>query len=81
MLAVGMGRGEVTPYLIEGVVIACENSPENVTLSGDQKQINQVAMAIAEKQPATLVRHLKVGTAYHSRKSFSSHSGHPSSQV
>lgn len=71
---IGMGRGEVTPYLIEGVVVACENSPENVTLSGDKKQINQVAMAIAEKQPEILVRHLKVGTAYHSRKSFPSRS-------
>ncbi|KAL8697588.1 MAG: hypothetical protein Q9201_007049 [Fulgogasparrea decipioides] len=69
MLAVGMGRDLVTPYLIEGVVIACENSPDNITLSGDKEQINKVAVAIADKQPETFVRHLKVGTAYHSRKS------------
>ncbi|KAL8728458.1 MAG: hypothetical protein Q9181_005336 [Wetmoreana brouardii] len=68
MLAVGMGRGAVTPYLIEGVVVACENSPDSVTLSGDKKQINKVAVAIADKQPEMFMRYLKVGTAYHSRQ-------------
>lgn len=67
MLAVGMGHNAVTPYLIEGVVIACENSPDSVTLSGDKKQINEVANNIADKQPDIFLRHLKVGVAYHSR--------------
>ncbi|KAL8874314.1 MAG: hypothetical protein Q9198_006904, partial [Flavoplaca austrocitrina] len=66
MLAVGMGQETVTPYLVEGVVVACENSPQSATLSGDRKQINKVAQAIADKHPETLVRHLKVGVAYHS---------------
>lgn len=70
MLAVGMGRDAVIPYLIEGVVIACENSPGSVTLSGDKKQINRVALTIADKLPEISLRHLKVGTAYHSSKSF-----------
>ncbi|KAL8721428.1 MAG: hypothetical protein Q9225_001903 [Loekoesia sp. 1 TL-2023] len=70
MLAVGMGRDAVTPYLIEGVVLACENSPSSVTLSGDKKQINKVALTIEAKSPETFVRHLKVGTAYHSGKVF-----------
>lgn len=68
MLAVGMGRTAVTPYLIEGVVVACENSPDSVTLSGDKKQINKIAINIVDKKPETLVRHLKVGVAYHSRR-------------
>lgn len=68
MLAVGMGKTAVTPYLIEGVVVACENSPDSVTLSGDTKQINKIAKNIVDKEPDTLVRHLKVGVAYHSRR-------------
>lgn len=44
MLAVGMGKHLVTPYPTEGVVVACENSPENVTLSGDKKPINKIAI-------------------------------------
>lgn len=69
MLAVGMGHTAVTPYLIEGVVVACENSPDSVTLSGDKKQIDKIANNIADKEPDVFVRHLKVGVAYHSRRS------------
>ena len=68
MLAVGLGGESVTPYLIEGVVLACENSPDSVTLSGDQGQVKQVAERITEDKPGVLVRHLKVGVAYHSRR-------------
>lgn len=68
MLAVGAGRDAVTPYLIKDVVVACENSPESVTLSGDKEQIIKVANDIADKQPEVFVRHLKVGMEYHSRK-------------
>lgn len=68
MLAVGMGWDAVTPYLIKDVVVACENSPESVTLSGDKEQVIKVANEIAGKQPEVFVRHLKVGMAYHSRK-------------
>lgn len=69
MLAVGMGQEAVTPYLMEGVVVACDNSPQSVTLSGDRKQINQVARTITDEDPEVFIRHLKVGVAYHSRKS------------
>lgn len=69
MLAVGMGQEAVTPYLIEGVVVACDNSPQSVTLSGDRKQINQVARTITDEDPEVFIRHLKVAVAYHSRKS------------
>ena len=67
MLAVGMSRESVTPYLVEGVVLACENSPDSVTLSGDRERVKQVAERIAEFKPQVFVRHLKVGVAYHSR--------------
>ncbi|KAL9010176.1 MAG: hypothetical protein Q9173_004864 [Seirophora scorigena] len=66
MLAVGMGREAVTPYLTEGLVVACENSPQSVTLSGDRKQINRVAQTITDENPEIFIRHLKVAVAYHS---------------
>ena len=69
MLAVGMGWDVITPYLIKGVVVACENSPESVTLSGDKEQINKIAARIADEQPDVFVRQLKVGMPYHSCRS------------
>lgn len=66
MLAVGMSRMAATPYLIEGVVVACENSPDSITLSGDKEQIDKIAKNIVDKQPEVFVRHLKVRVAYHS---------------
>ena len=57
-----------TPYLSRGVVIACENSPSSVTLSGDKKALNSVVVKITAEQPEVFVRHLKVDMAYHSRK-------------
>lgn len=69
MLAIGMGLKAVTPYLIEGVVVACINSGSSVTLSGDKEQINKIADRITNEQPDIFVRRLKVGVAYHSRES------------
>ena len=68
MTAVGMGRAMVTPYLRRGVVIACENSPSSVTLSGDKKALNSVVVKISSEKPEVFVRHLKVDMAYHSCK-------------
>ncbi len=68
MAAVGMGRIMVDPYLVRGVVIACENSPSSVTLSGDKKQLNDIVGKIIAEQPEVFVRHLKVEMAYHSRE-------------
>ena len=67
-MAVGMGQNEVVPFLIKGVVIACENSQQSVTLSGDLDKLTMVADAIKLKSPDILVRQLKVDMAYHSRK-------------
>ncbi|KAL4863599.1 hypothetical protein BDV12DRAFT_206352 [Aspergillus spectabilis] len=66
MAAVGLGRGEVNPYLEEGVVIACENSPQSVTISGDTAVVDKVTEAIRKDFPDALCRRLQVSTAYHS---------------
>jgi acyl transferase domain-containing protein len=69
MLAVGVGRNEIAPYLSDNVFMACENSPQNVTLSGDLNAIHEVSERIQEDLPETLCRLLRVQTAYHSRTS------------
>ena len=68
MAAVGLGRQEVAPYMVPGVVIACENSPHSVTLSGDVATLDTVIAKIKEDRPDVLARRLRVEMAYHSRK-------------
>jgi acyl transferase domain-containing protein len=72
MAAIGMGRDEVASYLVNGVVIACENSPSSVTLSGDEGKLANIIGEIKSKQPEVFIRHLKVEMAYHSRESHTS---------
>ena len=72
MAAVGLSASTVSGYLLDGVVIACENSPSSVTLSGGVKNLKQVMSTIRTEHPETLVRELKVDIAYHSSKSFPS---------
>jgi acyl transferase domain-containing protein len=67
MVAIGLGADAVSKFLKEGVVIACENSPKSVTLSGDAEQLNKVVASIKESKPDILARTLKVDMAYHSR--------------
>lgn len=68
MLAVGLGEAAVQPYLdqvTEGqIVVACINSPSNVTLSGDSAGIAQVKRLLDEEK--VFARRLVVKTAYHS---------------
>ncbi|KAF4556508.1 Highly reducing polyketide synthase azaB-like protein [Elsinoe fawcettii] len=68
MLAVGLGRDAVQPYLQQltggQVVIACVNSPTNVTISGDLEAISEVEGRLTEDK--IFVRRLKVPAAYHS---------------
>ncbi|KAH0438713.1 polyketide synthase [Colletotrichum camelliae] len=66
MAAIGLGRDQVTPFLVAGVTIACENSNSSVTLSGDVEPLEGVCNAIKEAKPDVLVRLLKVDKAYHS---------------
>lgn len=39
MIVVGLSRQDITPYLKEGLVLACENSPASVILLGDIEAI------------------------------------------
>ncbi|KAL7934550.1 putative polyketide synthase [Trichoderma chlorosporum] len=66
MAAVGLGREEVTPYLQDGVVMACENSPKSVTLSGDADNLDVVISSIKKDMPDCFARKLRVERAYHS---------------
>ncbi|GKT61721.1 polyketide synthase [Colletotrichum tofieldiae] len=66
MAAIGMGRAETLSFLRPGVVIACENSPSSVTISGDADLVDEVLSQIQESRPDVLARRLKVEKAYHS---------------
>lgn len=68
MAAVSLGRDSATPYLSKDVIIACENSPKSVTLSGDVDALEKALSAIKANDPATLTRLLPVDMAYHSSK-------------
>lgn len=67
MAAVGLGPEAVQPYLADGVMIACENSPKSVTISGDVKGIKASMEAIKLDNADAFVRQLHVDIAYHSR--------------
>lgn len=69
MAAIGLGAEEIKPLLEPGVVVACENSPQNTTISGDKDVLQRVMKTIKDANPDALVRSLRVDRAYHSRKS------------
>ena len=68
MLACGLGEADIQPYMNRctsgDVVVACINSPTNVTLSGDLQAIIQMEATL--KADDVFTRRLKVDTAYHS---------------
>lgn len=66
MAAVGLGREDVVTYLRQGVVLACENSPKSVTLSGDVECLDEVITQVKEDSPEVFARKLRVERAYHS---------------
>lgn len=66
MAAVNLGCKEVENFLIPGVVMACDNSPSSVTISGDAEQVKLVLREIKQTSPAVLTSILNVGKAYHS---------------
>ena len=70
MVSVGLGKSEVFSYLKKGVNIACENSPNNVTLSGDLEPLERVIQQLKREQPEIFIRPLGVEVAYHSCKTF-----------
>lgn len=68
MMAVGLSAAQARDYITRSgqdkVVIACENSPVSVTLSGDEDQILKLAQMMAAD--SVFRRLLAVKTAYHS---------------
>lgn len=66
MAAVGLGSKDVTPFLIPGVVIGCENSPVNTTLSGDPVCIQHCVDQIQRRHPDVTASVLKLETSFHS---------------
>lgn len=72
MVSVGLSEEGISPYLNllalrfgdGGVVVGCINSPRNVTLAGDESQIDAL-ISLLEKG-GVLNRKLKVDVAYHS---------------
>ncbi|KAK1993234.1 beta-ketoacyl synthase domain-containing protein [Colletotrichum falcatum] len=67
MAAVGLGRNRVEQFLRPGVIVGCENSPSNVTLSGESDVLRQVLHDIRLKNPEVLARALRVECGYHSQ--------------
>lgn len=68
MIAVGAGSESIEPLIEElrdGLaVVACENSPTSVTVSGDESGIDELATVVEAKQ--IFNRKLRVDVAYHS---------------
>ncbi len=69
MLAAGISAADAQEYLLEGLnigraVVACENSPSNITISGDETAVSAIQVKLAAKQ--IFNRKLVVDTAYHS---------------
>lgn len=68
MMAVGLGRKEAEKWISKvdagQIVVACVNSPESVTISGDIAGIDQLLPMLEEDK--IFARKLKVEVAYHS---------------
>ncbi|KAK7718985.1 Type I Iterative PKS [Diaporthe eres] len=66
MAAIGLGPEQVRPYLADGVLVGCENSPESTTITGDQDAVERAMQRIKDANPDVFVRALRVDRAYHS---------------
>lgn len=68
MLAVGLGEDAVRPYVAQTksgrICVACINSPESTTISGDECAIDELK-AVLDAQ-SIFARKLRVDQAYHS---------------
>ncbi|XWW95273.1 hypothetical protein V2A60_003228 [Cordyceps javanica] len=67
MLAVGLGAAEVQSFLPKNTIeacIACENSPESVTISGQYEAMIQLKESLSAK--GIFTRELRTDRAYHS---------------
>ena len=78
MAVVSLSVDQVSKYLVKGVVVACDNSPNSVTLSGDLAPLQGVLETIKEENTNVLARQLQVEMAYHSREfSYRGSTKHP----
>lgn len=68
MAFVELGMNEVSRLLIDGVVVALENSPDNTVISGDRDKVEEVLEGIKKEMPHISVCLLPISTAYHSRE-------------
>lgn len=68
MVAVGLNRDDVARFLDNSIAVACENSPQSVTLSGDKEGIERAIQKIKADLPDVLCRRLRVNIGYHSCK-------------
>lgn len=70
MLSLGLGEHDAAPLvnnLSHGrAVVACVNSPSNVTVSGDATAVDEVLERVKARGDDTFCRKLLVDTAYHS---------------
>ncbi|KAL6364437.1 hypothetical protein LRP88_01838 [Fusarium phalaenopsidis] len=68
MIAVGAGPAEVKDLIqslgLTSIVVACENSPSSVTVSGDEDAIDKLAVELENR--SIFNRKLRVDVAYHS---------------
>ncbi|KAK4498331.1 hypothetical protein PRZ48_010989 [Zasmidium cellare] len=68
MIAIGASPAEVkriiTLLKLTGLTVACENSPESVTVSGDEDSVK--ALAVELDRLKIFTRQLRVDVAYHS---------------
>ncbi|KAF4471000.1 polyketide synthase [Fusarium albosuccineum] len=68
MIAVGSGPAEVKAIIeslgLTSIVVACENSPASVTVSGDEDGIDKLATELESR--SIFNRKLRVDVAYHS---------------
>lgn len=77
MMAVGLGQDAVASYLEQyrkdsELVVACDNSPESVTVSGDAGALKSLGEQLGEAK--VFARMLKVPKAYHNPKYMASYS-------
>lgn len=66
MVAIGMSSKDIQKHLHPGAILACENSPQSVTIAGDAEAVSLVVARIKENHPSVPTRQLHVDKAYHS---------------
>ncbi|KAL8728510.1 MAG: hypothetical protein Q9166_005332 [cf. Caloplaca sp. 2 TL-2023] len=66
MAAIGLSWQEAENHLVPNVSIACDNSPSNVTISGDTDAVEMVTTRIRKSGTNILARKMQVDKAYHS---------------